>query len=294
MSSEQGITRELGVGEVVSKTFELYRQGFVKYFVLFAVVGVVTGVADTLAYRGFPLSTPPTNATQQQILSWAPGFFGALASLLAVIGVVALVFYPIVYGGAVKMASDEIVSGQTGLEASVRFALSKLVRMWALGLVVGIVVSLGLIALVVPGVILAIMFSLVLPALLIENQGVGRSMSRSRELVGHRWLKTFATFLVLGIILVVAAAIVSVISGAFGPGSTVANGVLSAFYLPVIPVALTVYYYSNLARITPFQGTNMSVGPPSVQPGVKFCPSCGAQLAASATFCSRCGAKQLG
>ena len=30
-------------------------------------------------------------------------------------------------------------------------------------------------------------------------------------------------------------------------------------------------------------------GPPA---GMKFCPSCGAQLAASATFCSKCGAKQ--
>jgi len=28
------------------------------------------------------------------------------------------------------------------------------------------------------------------------------------------------------------------------------------------------------------------------QPGMKFCPSCGAQLVASATFCSKCGAKQ--
>jgi hypothetical protein len=205
------------------------------------------------------------------------------------------VFYPIIYGGAVKMASNEVVSGQAGLVTSIRFVASKLVWLWVLGLVVGIIVSLGLIALVVPGVVLAIMFSLVLPALLIENQGVGRSMSRSRELVGHRWLKTFATFLVLGIILVVAAAIVSVISGAFGPGSAVVSGVLSAFYLPVIPIALTVYYYSNLARITPFQGTQTSLGPSSViQPGVKFCPSCGTQLAVPATFCSKCGAKQSG
>ena len=30
----------------------------------------------------------------------------------------------------------------------------------------------------------------------------------------------------------------------------------------------------------------------SPAPGMKFCPSCGTQLAASATFCSKCGAKQ--
>jgi uncharacterized membrane protein/ribosomal protein L40E len=35
-----------------------------------------------------------------------------------------------------------------------------------------------------------------------------------------------------------------------------------------------------------------AAGAPSNPMGTKFCPSCGAQLAASATFCSKCGAKQ--
>jgi hypothetical protein len=293
MSLGQGISRELSLGEVISKTFELYRRDFVKYFVLFVVVEAVIGVVDTLVYGAFPLPSLPANATQQQILNWAPGFFGALFSLLVVIGVVLLVFYPIVYGGAVKMASNQIVGGQTELGASVRFAASKLVWMWALGLVVGIIVVLGMIALIVPGIILAIMFSLVLPALLIENRGVGGSMSRSRELVGHRWLKTFATLLVVGIILVIAAGIVNVIGGVFGSGSTVVSSVLSAFYLPVMPIALTVYYYSNLARISPSQESQMPMAPPTiVQPGMKFCPNCGTQVMSSATFCSKCGAKQ--
>ena len=50
----------------------------------------------------------------------------------------------------------------------------------------------GLIALIVPGIILAIVFSLALPVLLIEKKGVLESMGRSHALVGHRWLKTFA------------------------------------------------------------------------------------------------------
>jgi uncharacterized membrane protein len=34
------------------------------------------------------------------------------------------------------------------------------------------------------------------------------------------------------------------------------------------------------------------VGPAAPQPGMKFCPNCGTQLAAAATFCSKCGTKQ--
>jgi ribosomal protein L40E len=293
VSSGEGITRELGLGEVISKTFELYRRDFLKYFVLFVVVEAIIGVVDTFAYSAFPLTTPPAGSTQQQILNWMPGFFGSLVALLAVVGIVALLFYPLIYGGAVKMASNEILSGQTDLGASARFVASKLVWMWALGVVVGIVVVLGLVALIVPGIILAIMFSLVLPVLLIENRGIGGCMSRSRELVGHRWLKTFATFLVLGIILAIAAGIADVIGGVFGPGSTFVSSVLSAFYLPVVPVALTVYYYSNLARISRPQGGQAPTAPSTVvQEEVKFCPSCGAQLTSSAVFCFKCGTKQ--
>src|SRR5207247_3859811 len=107
-----------------------------------------------------------------------------------------------------------------------------------LSIVVGVIVFLGFIALIVPGIILAIMFSLALPVLLIENKGVTESMGRSRELVGKRWLKTFATFLVLGIILLVASFIVSAISGSLGILGPVVNGILSALYQPLFPILI--------------------------------------------------------
>ncbi len=191
------------------------------------------------------------------------------------------------------MASDEITGGQPNLGTSVRFGASKLIMMWALGLVVGIIVVLGFIALIVPGVILAIMFSLTVPVLLIENQGIGGSMTRSRELVGHRWLKTFALFIVFGIIIGIAAAIVSAISTAFGSASTLVSSVLSSFYLPLIPIFLVVYYYSNLARLAPVQaGHSPMAQSAAIEPGMKFCANCGVKLLQSATFCSSCGAKQ--
>ncbi len=118
-------------------------------------------------------------------------------------------------------------------------------------------------------------------------------MGRSRELVGHRWLKSFAVYLVLGVIVVVASIIVGAISGPFGVAGPVVNGLLSAFYQPLFPILLVVYYYSNLARITPLPASQMPSAPATTaQAGTKFCPNCGTQLASSAAFCSKCGAKQ--
>ena len=292
MQPEQGIKRELSLGEVISKTFELYRRDFTKYFVLFAVVEVIIGVVTAVARQAFVLPTLPSTTTLQQFFNWFPGFLGALVPLLVSIFIVTVVFFPIAQGSAIKLASERIDKGQADIGISVRFVASRLLWIWALGIVVGIIVVLGLIALIVPGIILAIMFSLAFPVLLIENKGVLDSMGRSRELVGHRWLKTFATFLVLGIIVVIASAIVNAVTGPLGVASPVVNGLLSAFYQPLFPILLTVYYYSNLARIAPLPAGQMPTAPTSTaQAGMKFCPNCGTQVASSATFSSKCGAR---
>src|SRR5207249_8513985 len=288
---EQSIKRELSLGEVIQKTFELYRRDFTKYFVLFAIVGAIIGVVMTIARQIFILPTPPSNPTPQQVYTWLPGFFATLIPLISSIIIVSIVFSAIAQGSAIKMASEQIEKGQTDLGRSVRFTASKLPWIWALSIVVGIIVFLGLIALIIPGIILAIMYSLALPVLLIENRGVLDSMGKSRQLVSHRWLKTFATFLVLAIIVIIASAIVNAITGPLGIAGPVVNGILSAFYQPLFPILMTVYYYSNLARITTLPADQMPTPAMTSQAGMKFCPSCGTQLPSSATFCPRCGAK---
>jgi hypothetical protein len=287
------VTQELGIGEVVSKTFDLYRRNFAKYFVLYVVVYAIIGVVSALATRAFVLPTLPANPTSQQVLNWVPGFFSTLFLLVGSIALVSLVFVPIAAGGTIKMASEEIEGRPVELGSSVSFAASKLIWMWALGLIVGIIVGLGFIALVIPGIILAIMFSLALPALLLENVGVVGSLGRSRALVSHRWLKTFALFLVWVVIIAIAAIIVNLISSPFGWASSIVSSILGAFYLPLLPVTITLYYYSNVARITSAQMGPMPMGQAAIAPpGMKFCPNCGTQLVSSATFCSKCGAKQ--
>jgi MFS family permease len=292
MQPAQGIKRELSLGEVLSKTFELFRRDFTKYFVLFAVVGVIIGVVTALARQVFVLPILPRNPTPQQFSSWFSAFLGTFFLLFALIFIVSLVFSPIAQGSAIKLASEQIEKGRAEIGTAVRFAGSKLLWMWALSIVVGIIVILGFIALIVPGIILGIMFSLALPVLLIENKGVLESMGRSRQLVSHRWLKTFATFLVLGIISLIASIIVGAISGLFGVVGPVVSGLLSAFYQPLFPILMTVYYYSNLARITPPSTSQMPTSAfTTAQPGTKFCPTCGTQLVSSATTCFQCGAR---
>jgi len=278
---------------VFSKTFDLYRRDFVKYLVLFAVVGAITGVLTTLVENAFVLPLPLVNPTPQETLNWLSGYLGALFTLVFLSAIISIVFSAVATGSTVKMASEEIQKGQADLGASVRYTISRLVSLWVVSFVVGFIVVAGLFALVVPGIILGIMFSLAIPALLIEGIGVGESMGRTRKLVAHRWLKSFALYLVLGIIVVVASTIIGIVSGVFGSAHTIVSSILSAVYAPLVPIFLTVYYYSNVARVAPPQVSQAPMAPAgTVQAGMKFCPSCGTQMASWVAFCPKCGAKQ--
>lgn len=293
MSDGQGITRELSLGEIVTKTFQLYRRGFVKYLTLFAVVEAIVGGLSTLVRRAIVVpASLPAGATLSQQLNWIPAFFGALIAMVALFGIIALAFYPISVGGAVRMTSEEITTGKADLASSVRFVASKIVRLWIVGIVVGIIVGLGFAALFVPGIILGIMFSLVVPIVVIEEAGF-ESMGKSRKLVDQRWLKTLGLLILVGTVIGIASSVLNAITAPLGLASTFVTSVLSALYLPLIPIALTVYYYSNAARIASPQVGQMPAAPaPAPRAGMKFCPSCGTQMADAAKFCPACGAEQ--
>ena len=66
-------------------------------------------------------------------------------------------------------------------------------------IVAGIILILGFIALIIPGFIVMTMFWVVVPVAVIERQGVGSSLSRSRFLTyGHRWA-IFGIVILLGL-----------------------------------------------------------------------------------------------
>jgi hypothetical protein len=245
-------SRELSIGEIFTRTFTLYRENFAQFLLPFLIAGAIEGaILVTLRSLITVPATLPLTATPQELLHWLPGYLSAILAIAFFTGITGWIIGNIAQGIAVKFTSDTLENGTANLMASFNFTVSRLLSLLAVSIITGILILLGLTALVIPGIILAMLFSLVVPVIMIENKGALESLSRSRLLVDRRWLKTFGSLLLFGIIIGVVSSILTVLVGSLGLVGSVASSILVAFIQPILPIGLTLYYYSMIARATP-------------------------------------------
>jgi hypothetical protein len=254
----KNLQRELSIGEILTQTFNLYSRNFAHYPVPFLVAGILTGLVTIAVRLVIVIPEVPTNPTSQLLLAWFPTFLTAAVTSLFLSGIVSWIANSFTTGITTKFTSDLLENEQANLQTSFNFTLTKVLPLLAASIITSMLIVLGLIAVIVPGIILALMFSLVYPVIMLEGTGVLESLSRSRALVRNRWLKTLGLLLVVGIIVVTINGVAVLIAGQFGLVAPLISGILTAFITPIIPIATTLYYYSMKARTLP--------PPPPLQP----------------------------
>ena len=247
----KNLQSELSIGEILTQTFNLYSRNFVQYLIPFLAAGILTGLVTMAVTSAIVIPAAPVHPTSQQLLAWFPTYLAAIVTSIFLSGIVSWVANGITAGITIKSTSDMLERGQANLRTAFNFTLTKVPSLLAASVITGILIVLGFIALVVPGVILALMFSLVYPAIMLEGTGVLGSLSRSRVLVSNRWLKTFGLLLLLGIIVAIVNGVFVLIASPFGVVSPLISGILTALIAPIFAIAITLYYYSMKARTLP-------------------------------------------
>lgn len=143
--------------------------------------------------------------------------------------------------------------------------------------VLGIVIFLGLMLCILPGIYLAISLSLVLPIMIMENKGFGSSFSRSFELTHKQWWWTFLIIFVYIILAYVFMIILSIPGIIFGISTMfklkdlsnaeaisyptyliIYNAVISlisTFFYAVLHVAIILQYF-NIVEL--YEGKSLS------------------------------------
>lgn len=210
MEGPQGAIPSKGLGEILSQAFNVYRANAAKLVVIVAIVVVpLTFVSTLITQVALDPGTERITVLGEIVeVPASRGFFGAL-----VVGAFALAISVIIWAlleaAIVRAAAQATLGDPIDVEASYRWGFRRIGSVILVSILAGLAVLGGLILLVVPGLIFAVMLCVSVPALIVEDRRGSDALGRSWSLVkGSFWH-------VVGVI-VVAGLIASAISGIIG------------------------------------------------------------------------------
>jgi hypothetical protein len=247
--------RPLNLGETLDAAIKIVRARWRALATVVLVVGVPLQVATVVLalttiddYEvGSGLLTPAADAGDDS---------AALAGSTAIL-VLMVLGYLFATVACYRLVADDVLGrSAAGPGEALRFAAERLGATLWLGIVLFAGLAVGFFAFVVPGIWLAVAWSVAFPAMLVEGTAGLPALQRSMRLVQGRWWATCGRLAVAVILITVAGAVVgSVLVAPVDSGSTAAlllealgNLVVSVFATPFLAAVAMVIYFDLRAR----------------------------------------------
>lgn len=160
------------LGRVIQRTFAAIKQNAA---IFFGAAAILVGLPNVLA--AFGQSSMLTGGSEMSSLAMI--FVGALLNLVGLY---------LLQGMVVKAAVNGFNGKTTAFGEAFSVGIHKFLPLLGLAIVATLGMMLGFVLLIVPGIMLAVMWSVGSPAVVVEKRGVFASLQRSRELTkGYRW-----------------------------------------------------------------------------------------------------------
>lgn len=255
--------RPLSLGEILDRTFSLYRKNFLLFAGITAIPQLlILALRLTQTYfLTFPAGRRNVPAGQLQV--------GSTSGLIAfgvvgvVIGVIAyLVAYLFAQGGTVFAVSELYLGRTTTIGASLGRMRSQLGSLFGVVVLNGLAVMGAFILLIIPGIYVACRLLTCVPAALLEDLGPRSSLERSFSLTKDYAGRSFVIY-VLYFVLAYAAAFLFTFPFAFAIGlsaknpealrmwfalSHVGEFIAEVLVSPILTIATAVFYYDLRVR----------------------------------------------
>jgi hypothetical protein len=218
------VTERLNVGEVISKVWRIYVDQAPVLMpaaaVVFTLTGIVAGLLATSGSVGGRL----------------------LAEVILIVSVMLFT------GMVVELVAD-VQDGRRDSSAGqlLRAVTPVLGQLVLVGVVAGVVIVIGLFALLVPGLILITIWSVFVPVIVLERVPGWGALGRSRELVrGNGW-QVFGVLVILFVLIGIASGGISAAADSAGTAAgIIVRVVLGVLTAPLSALAAAVLYFELL------------------------------------------------
>ena len=255
--------RPLSLGEILDRTFSLYRR----HFLLFAGITAIPQLlilalrlAQTL-FMTFPAGR--TNVPVEQLQARTGGGVLAFGIVGVIVGlIVYLVAYLFAQGGTVFAVSELYLGRTTTIGASLGRMRGQLLSLFGVILLNGLAVMGAFIFLIIPGIYVACRLITCVPAALLEDLGPRSSLERSFSLTKSYVGRSFVIYLLYFVLAYAAAFLFTLPFGvAIGLSaknpeavrlwfafSHVGEFIGQVLVSPILTIATAVFYYDLRVR----------------------------------------------
>ena len=245
--------RPLSVGEILDRTFTLFRRHFLLWVGIMAFPQLVAMCFDLA--RMFLAS--PGGGHRSGLGS------SSVAILLSILVLLVTYIAGLFAQGATFLAvSDLYLNRPVSVSDCLRRAWSEIATVFGVGLLNGLAVLAGVIALIIPGVYILCRLIVSVPAALVEQRGPSDALSRSWRLTRGNAGRAFVVFLLYVFIVMAAAMMVqlpfTIVALAYRHnfallqtwtaiarvGTTIVNIVIT----PILLIATSIFYFDLRVR----------------------------------------------
>ena len=194
--------RPLSVGEILDRTFTLYRTHFLLFLGISAIPHIFLLIPNiTQTFFLYPVK--PSNGPANLVPHWGAGTI-AVALVGGIIGLIAYVF---AQGASVTAVSELYMGRSITISESYRRVFSKLGRLILIIVLAFLSIIPGFLLFIFPGIYLMCRLLVTIPSALIENLGATTSMKRSFELTRNNAGRAFLIILLYYALAFAAAAL---------------------------------------------------------------------------------------
>jgi len=255
--------RPLSLGEILDRTFSLYRRNFLLFLGITALPQLLIlalNLAETLLV---PRPAPRVQAPVEQLQSPAASGLLAFGILGVIVGIIIyIVAYLFAQGGTVYAVSELYLGRQTTIGASLRRMRGELLSLFGVIFLNGLAVMGATLFLIIPGIYVACRLITCVPAALLEDLGPRASLERSFHLTQGNAGRSFLIFLLYFIILYAAfflfALPFTIMVGIYAKDPSmvriwlalgqIGNFLALVLVSPILTIATAVFYYDLRVR----------------------------------------------
>jgi len=163
--------RPLSTGELLDRTFSLYRGHFGLFVGIFAIPHLISLAFQCL---GVVFQSPVRVLQVGNLMSFLAWTYGALF--------LSMILTAVSQAATVVAVSDVHLERPASVMDSYARVKTQILGVVAMSLLINVAVFVACLALIVPGVLLFLMWSLAVPSKVLESKGIFDAMSRSMEL----------------------------------------------------------------------------------------------------------------